>query len=63
MDMLLVADVVELQRRRLMAEEQMHFGIDKLNLVRSEIPAVTHVDWPSRMTRAQAVNGRLAASG
>jgi carbamoyltransferase len=42
--MLLVADVIESRRRRMTAEEQTRFGLDKLNVPRSEIPAVTHVD-------------------
>ncbi len=47
--MLLVADVVEEKRHPMSEEEQMLFGIDKLNLVRSEIPAVTHVDYSARV--------------
>jgi carbamoyltransferase len=47
--MLLVADVKE-QRRRAMSEvEQALFGIEKLNVPRSEIPAVTHVDYSARI--------------
>jgi carbamoyltransferase len=47
--MLLVADVVERRRRTMTAEEQQLFGIDKLNVPRSEIPAVTHVDYSARI--------------
>ncbi|HEY5132596.1 MAG TPA: carbamoyltransferase [Candidatus Krumholzibacteriaceae bacterium] len=47
--MLLVADVVEGRRRAMTAEEQELFGIDKLNVVRSEIPAVTHIDYSARI--------------
>ncbi|MFQ5974116.1 MAG: carbamoyltransferase [Alphaproteobacteria bacterium] len=47
--MLLVADVVNGRRRDMTAEEQALFGIDKLNVVRSEIPAVTHVDHSARI--------------
>jgi carbamoyltransferase len=47
--MLLVADVVERRRRAMTAEEQQLFGIDKLNVPRSEIPAVTHVDYSARI--------------
>ncbi len=47
--MLLVADVVENRRRRMTAEEERLWGIDKLNVVRSEIPAVTHVDYSARI--------------
>jgi carbamoyltransferase len=47
--MLLVADVKEQRRRRMSADEQALFGIDKLNVARSEIPAVTHVDYSARI--------------
>src|SRR5438128_12104392 len=47
--MLIVADVAP-QRRHAMSEaEAALFGIDKLNAVRSEIPAVTHVDYSARI--------------
>lgn len=47
--MLLVADVLEEHRRKMTEEEQKLFGIDKLNIKRSEIPAVTHVDYSARI--------------
>jgi carbamoyltransferase len=47
--MLMVADVVAGRRRAMTAEEQARFGIDKLNAVRSDIPAVTHVDYSARI--------------
>jgi carbamoyltransferase len=47
--MLLVAQVKEAKQRALTTEEQSLFGIDKLNTVRSEIPAVTHVDYSARI--------------
>jgi carbamoyltransferase len=47
--MLLVADVVKDKRRQMTAGEQALFGIDKLNVPRSEIPAVTHVDYSARV--------------
>ena len=47
--MLLVADVVENLRRQMTPEEEQLFGIDKLNIKRSEIPAVTHVDYSARI--------------
>jgi carbamoyltransferase len=47
--MLLVADVKEQRRRRMSADEQALFGIDKLNVARSDIPAVTHVDYSARI--------------
>ena len=47
--MLIVADVVEKRRRQMSAEEKELFGIDKLNTQRSDIPAVTHVDYSARI--------------
>ena len=47
--MLMVADVVENRRRQMTEDEQALFGIDKLNVVRSEIPAVTHGDYSARI--------------
>ena len=47
--MLLVADVRTDRRRTMTAVEQQLFGIEKLNVVRSEIPAVTHVDYSARI--------------
>lgn len=47
--MLLVADVQKRRRRKVTATEQALFGIEKLNVPRSEIPAVTHVDYSARI--------------
>ena len=47
--MLLVADVVEGRRLPMTAEENALFGIAKLNVPRSSIPAVTHVDYSARI--------------
>jgi carbamoyltransferase len=47
--MLLVADVIKRRRRQMTNEEQSLFGIDKLNVPRSDIPAVTHVDYSARV--------------
>jgi carbamoyltransferase len=47
--MLMVADLVKDRRRAMTAEEQARFGIEKLNAIRSEIPAVTHVDYSARI--------------
>ena len=47
--MLLVADVRKERRRAMTHEEQSLFGIDKLNVPRSDIPAVTHVDYSARV--------------
>jgi carbamoyltransferase len=47
--MLMVADVKRQHRREMSADEQTLFGIDKLNIPRSSIPAVTHVDYSARI--------------
>jgi carbamoyltransferase len=47
--MLLVADVSRSRRREMTDEEQTLWGIEKLNVARSEIPAVTHVDYSARV--------------
>jgi carbamoyltransferase len=47
--MLLVAPVVKERRRQMSDEQQALWGIDKLNVVRSDIPAVTHVDYSARV--------------
>jgi carbamoyltransferase len=47
--MLIVADVRKDRRRVMTPAEQALFGIDKLNIARSEIPAVTHVDYSARI--------------
>lgn len=47
--MLLVADVVKNRRRAMTAEEGGLFGIEKLKVRRSDIPAVTHVDYSARV--------------
>ncbi|MEX0923866.1 MAG: carbamoyltransferase [Rhodovibrionaceae bacterium] len=52
--MLLVADVAEDKRIAMTAEQQALFGIDKLNVPRSEIPAVTHVDYSARVQTVHA---------
>jgi carbamoyltransferase len=47
--MLLVADVAAKHRVAMTEEEEGLFGIDKLNVPRSSIPAVTHVDHSARV--------------
>jgi len=47
--MLLVANVNEDIKINMTSEEQQLFGIDKLNIKRSTIPAVTHVDYSARL--------------
>ena len=52
--MLLVADVKSSRRRPMTADEERLFGIDKLNVMRSDIPAVTHVDYSARVQTVHA---------
>ena len=47
--MLIVADVLESHRKPMTETEQNLFGIEKLNVPRSDIPAVTHVDYSARI--------------
>ena len=47
--MLLVADVNPNKKIKMNEEQKKLFGIDKLNIKRSEIPAVTHVDYSARI--------------
>ncbi len=58
--MLLVADVCE--TKRLAVNDAEKFGIEKLNIARSQIPAVTHVDYSARVqTVTPGVNPRFHA--
>ncbi len=47
--MLLVADVQKAKRKAMTEAENQLFGIEKLNVPRSDIPAVTHVDYSARV--------------
>jgi carbamoyltransferase len=47
--MLLVADINHNKKIKMTIEQEKLFGIDKLNIKRSEIPAVTHVDYSARI--------------
>jgi carbamoyltransferase len=47
--MLFVADVKRNRRRPMTAEQERLFGIDKLNVLRSDLPAITHVDNSARI--------------
>ena len=47
--MLIVADVHEKHWRKMSEEQQALFGIEKLNVARSSIPAITHVDYSARV--------------
>ena len=52
--MLLVADVQNAKRRTMTEEEEALFGIDKLNVPRSSVPAITHVDYSARIQTVHA---------
>ncbi|MCC7429242.1 carbamoyltransferase [bacterium] len=47
--MLLVADVKKELQREMTAEQNKLFGIEKLNIIRSTMPAITHVDYSARI--------------
>ena len=57
--MLLVADVVGRRRLAMTPEQQKLFGIDRLNIPRSDIPAVTHVDYSARIQTVSAETNPL----
>jgi carbamoyltransferase len=57
--MLIVADVRKDKRRAMTAAEQALFGIDKLNVSRSEIPAVTHIDYSARIQTVSTATNPL----
>ena len=50
----MVADVAAHRCRAMSADERQLFGLDKLNVPRSEIPAVTHVDYSARIQTVHA---------
>ena len=52
--MLMVADVAKKRQKPMNADENALFGIDKLNVTRSDIPAVTHVDYSARVQTVTA---------
>jgi carbamoyltransferase len=52
--MLLVANVREDKRRQMSDKEKALFGIDKLNVPRSSVPAITHVDYSARIQTVHA---------
>jgi carbamoyltransferase len=52
--MLLVAQVHDKHQRAMTAGQESLFGIEKLNVARSDIPAVTHVDFSARVQTVHA---------
>ena len=57
--MLYVADVKNEKRVLMTKRELKLFGIDKLNIKRSSIPAVTHVDYSSRIQTVHKETNKL----
>ena len=53
--MLIVANVQKDKQVKMSDEQKSYFGLEKLNVVRSEVPAITHVDYSARI---QSVNGK-----
>ncbi len=52
--MLMVADVKRNRRRTMTSEQEALFGIEKLNVPRSDLPAITHVDYSARIQTVHA---------
>ncbi len=52
--MLMVADIHANKKKIMTNEQEALFGIEKLNVVRSELPAVTHVDYSARVQTVSA---------
>jgi carbamoyltransferase len=58
--MLMVAPIIASRRKKMTKEQEKLFGIEKLNIARSEIPAITHVDYSARIqTVHQETNPRF----
>jgi len=56
--MLLVAEIKSEKKIEMTEEQKQLFGIDKLNIKRSEIPAVTHVDYSARIQTVTKKNNK-----
>jgi carbamoyltransferase len=57
--MLLVADVKKERRMQMTDEENKLFGIEKLNVLRSDIPAITHIDYSARIQTVHERTNKL----
>ena len=58
--MLLVANVKKDKRKIMTKEQRDLFGIDKLNISRSSVPAITHIDYTARVqTVHEDTNGKF----
>ncbi|RPI03858.1 MAG: hypothetical protein EHM72_00235 [Calditrichaeota bacterium] len=56
--MLLVAQVHKDHCKPMTDEQQKLWGIDKLNVIRSDVPAITHIDYSARLQTVSAEHGR-----
>jgi carbamoyltransferase len=56
--MLLVAEIKSDKKIEMTEDQKQLFGIDKLNIKRSEIPAVTHVDYSARIQTVTQKNNK-----
>jgi len=56
--MLLVANVQERRRKAMTDEQKSFFGIEKLNVPRSDIPAITHIDYSARVQSVDGVDNK-----
>ena len=57
--MLMVANVKKNKQINMSKEEENLFGIEKLNIKRSEVPAITHVDYSARIQTVSEQNNPL----
>ena len=57
--MLMVANIKTDKQLKITEEEKLFFGIEKLNIKRSQIPAVTHVDYSARIQTVDEKNNSL----
>ena len=57
--MLLVAEVLDDKKIKMTEDEKKLFGIEKLNIKRSDIPAVTHVDYSARIQTVNKNTNRI----
>ena len=56
--MLLVSNISSKKQIEMTEEQKKLFGIEKLNIKRSEIPAVTHVDYTARIQTVSENNNK-----
>lgn len=57
--MLLVADVKKERQKQMTDTEKKLFGIEKLNVLRSDIPAITHIDYSARIQTVHERTNKL----